>query len=294
MQPSELSAWVGEAIQKFCASSPENSLQNQAGERAFETPIVGFSSGSDPLWHELQQDIGSFYLTPLDFFERAFPGTEVRADELTVISWILPHIAATKDSNARETSYPTDRWARGKFYGEKFNMAMRRHLLETLTNAGIPAIAPAASPFWTGAASPKYGMASNWSERHAAYVSGLGTFGLCDGLITPVGKAMRCGSVVARMAIPPTIRPYRGHHDYCLHFSHGACGQCAKRCPVGAITDAGHDKKKCVEYIHQLKTDYIRTKFGLDVDVCGLCQTGVSCESRIPAKQARMAAEAKE
>ena len=43
--------------------------------------------------------------------------------------------------------------------------------------------------------SEKYGMASCWSERHAAFVSGLGTFGLCDGLITPVGKAMRCGSV---------------------------------------------------------------------------------------------------
>jgi hypothetical protein len=27
----------------------------------------------------------------------------------------------------------------------------------------------------------------------------------------------------------------------------------------------------------------------LDVEVCGLCQTGVSCESMIPAKQARIA-----
>ena len=36
-------------------------------------------------------------------------------------------------------------------------------------------------------------------ETHAAHAAGLGTFGLCDGLITPIGKAIRVGSVVAKM-----------------------------------------------------------------------------------------------
>ena len=38
-------------------------------------------------------------------------------------------------------------------------------------------------------------MASTWSERHVAYVSGLGTFGLSGGLITAKGQAVRLGSV---------------------------------------------------------------------------------------------------
>jgi len=81
--------------------------------------------------------------------------------------------------------------------------------------------------------SERYGFASAWSERHVAYASGLGTFGLCDGLITPKGKAMRCGSVAAQIQVPPTPRPYQDHHAYCLHFSQGSCGLCITRCPSG-------------------------------------------------------------
>ena len=44
-------------------------------------------------------------------------------------------------------------------------------------------------------------------QRHAAHAAGLGTFGLCDGLITAKGKAMRAGSVVARIAVAQTPRP---------------------------------------------------------------------------------------
>ena len=69
-------------------------------------------------------------------------------------------------------------------------------------------------------------MASQWSERHAAYASGLGTFGLCDGLITPKGKAVRFASVVTRIKVPPTQRPYKDHHAYCLHYAKGICGMC--------------------------------------------------------------------
>jgi len=49
-----------------------------------------------------------------------------------------------------------------------------------------------------------YTFASTWSERHAAHTFGIGTFGLCDGLITSRGKAMRCGSLVANIQIPST------------------------------------------------------------------------------------------
>ena len=62
-----------------------------------------------------------------------------------------------------------------------------------------------------------YAPCSNWSERHAAYAAGLGTFGLCDGLITQVGKAVRVGSVVAQVAVPASKRPYGDHQAYCNH-----------------------------------------------------------------------------
>ena len=169
-----------------------------------------------------------------------------------------------------------------KKYGEEFNIRLRDHVVSVLRTSGYEAVAPTNLPSWEQKASERYGFASVWSERHAAYVAGLGTFGLCDGLITPVGKAMRCGSVVARIQVPPTERPYTDHHAYCLHFSHGKCGKCIERCPAGAITRAGHDKKKCLDYEDNFTTPYVQSRFGIVAYGCGLCQTGVPCESRIP------------
>jgi epoxyqueuosine reductase len=54
-----------------------------------------------------------------------------------------------------------------------------------------------------------------------AYAAGLGTFGLCDGLITACGKAMRTGSVAARLEIDALSRPYDDHQAYCpFNFRH--------------------------------------------------------------------------
>ncbi|MGD0231350.1 MAG: epoxyqueuosine reductase, partial [Syntrophorhabdales bacterium] len=135
--------------------------------------------------------------------------------------------------------------------------------------------------------STRYGLASPWSERHAAYISGLGTFGLCDGLITPLGKAVRCGSVVSRLSIPPTPRPYDGIHAYCLFFTQGVCGKCIGRCPAGAISREGHDKLKCQAYIETVSAAHAREKYGIESYGCGLCQTKVPCESRIPSSKVK-------
>jgi epoxyqueuosine reductase len=80
--------------------------------------------------------------------------------------------------------------------------------LTSLEQQGHAAVAPMLVPNWTIVKSERFSYASSWSERHAAHAAGLGTFGLCDGLITARGKAMRVGSVVARVSIEPTPRPY--------------------------------------------------------------------------------------
>lgn len=59
---------------------------------------------------------------------------------------------------------------------------------------------------------------------------------------------------------------------------------CAKRCPVGAITENGHDKVKCWDYAGGTCARYVEERFGIKGYGCGLCQTGVPCESGIPKK----------
>jgi epoxyqueuosine reductase QueG len=276
--------WLTTTIREFIDHSPENTLQNKDNEKAFGEPLVGFSKGDDPLYDEYKGHIGPFYWTPIEIFTLTFPELNVMPEELTVISWILPQTAATKSDNRKQTKWPAERWARARIYGEKFNDKIRKQLVEVLQEEGYKAIAPMLSPLWLRKKSEKYGFASTWSERHAAYASGLGTFGLCDGLITPLGKAMRTGSVVARIQIPPTTRPYTDHHAYCLFFTRGICGKCIPRCPVGAITEDGHDKNTCYKHTSVASKKYTKTHYNFEGRGCGLCQTKVPCESKIPTK----------
>jgi len=96
---------------------------------------------------------------------------------------------------------------------------------------------------------------------------------------------VRFGSVVARLQIPPTVRPYTDHHAYCLYFTAGTCRKCIERCPAGAITEAGHDKISCSYHVRPVTEKYVKANFGFDGYGCGLCQTGVPCESKIPTEQ---------
>jgi len=274
--------WIVKQIKDFIDQSPANTLQNEHNDRAWAHPLVGFSRGDDPLYQFFKGHIGPFHLTPWEIFTKTFPPAKVTPDQLTVISWVLPHIEKTKADNRKETVYPSERWARARIFGEEANRKLRKHVVETLHASGHNAVAPMLSPFFEIKQSEEFGFSSTWSERHAAYVSGLGTFGLSDGLITPKGKAMRCGSVVAHITIPPTNRPYQDHNAYCLFHAKGLCGRCIQRCPVGAITEAGHDKVKCEHYLLPTTADYVKAHFGFDGYGCGLCQTNVPCESKIP------------
>lgn len=275
--------WVETLIKDFVNRSPENTLQNRANEKAWEDPLVGFSSGDDPLYQEYKEYVGAFHWTPLEIFVMTFPSVEVSAKDLTVISWVLPQTEATKSDNRKEATYPSERWARARMFGEEVNVKLAKHVVGTLQEAGFRAVAPSLlSPSFKWMESERYTFASTWSERHAAYASAIGTFGLCDGLITAKGKAMRCGSVVANIKIPFTKRPYQDHHAYCLFFSKGTCKKCIERCPAGALTAAGHDKVKCRSYLFAHVRDYVKSNFGFEGYGCGLCQTGVPCESKIP------------
>ena len=47
--------WLESAIKEFWLASPENSLRNEDNERAWGEPLVGFSSGADPLYKTIRR-----------------------------------------------------------------------------------------------------------------------------------------------------------------------------------------------------------------------------------------------
>ena len=283
--PSSASSWLTETAAAFM-QSPDNDLNMPGGhEPAFGEPLVGFSAGSDPLWNEYKEYVGEYHWTPLEAFALAYPGERVTADELYVMSWVLPQTEVTRRDNRKEKALPAERWVRARIFGEETaNNGLRKCLLNAMHDKGIQALAPVFLPDWSRRPSEKYVYASNWSERHAAYTAGLGTFGLCDGLITPLGKAMRVGSLIVRLPVSVTSRPYTHHQEYCLFFSSGTCGVCMRRCPVGAISENGHDKLVCRAFVHEETPPYIEKNWHFKGYGCGLCQVGVPCEKGIPPK----------
>jgi len=275
---------VANIVRAYWAAAPGNSLRLDSGEKCWAEPHLAVARGDDPYFARFKEMIGPFYWTPEDAFALAFPDDPEPAAALRVISYVLPQTPATRADQRREQTLPAERWARSRDYGEKFNCELRLHLAATLTNAGFPAVAPERLPGFDYRMSEQAGLASNWSERHTAFVAGLGTFGLSDGLITPWGKAVRFGSVVVRMELPVTSRPYGdNHHAWCLWYARGTCGICAQRCPANAIsTVAGHNKPVCHSYIREVTAPYSQQSFGTSATPCGLCQVKIPCEAQIP------------
>lgn len=264
-------------IHDFWATSPQNYLNNGTGEKAWDEPLIHFAAGNDPLFARIKADIGPFYWLPEEAYALAFPDNPRPAAELSVIVWILPQTDATLADQIEATDVPAERWARSRDFGEKFNCALRLHVADTLTATGNPAVAPERLSGFDYRKSEKLGIASNWSERHTAFIAGLGTFGLSDGLITERGKAVRIGSVVVRAQLPVDVRPYADHQSWCLWHAEGRCGACIRRCPPKVISPAGHDKAGCFDYIRDVTAPHSRAAYGTDATPCGLCQVDIPC-----------------
>lgn len=269
---------ICEEIRRFVRESPA-SLFPDSGEPFFEEPLVGFAAAGDPLFAEYKRIIGDFHQTPQEMLT-AVCGPGARAE--SVISWVLPITAKTRESNRSEEKFPSALWARTRSLGEQLNVALRRHLVSWLEERGQRAVAPQLAAHWKELRETEVGAASTWSERHAAYAAGLGTFSLNDALITPKGLAHRLGSVVTDLRLEPTPRTYQDHRHNCLYYREGSCAMCISRCPVGAISHAGHDKAVCREYVYQTAMEAVAEKYGVTATGCGLCQTKVPCEAGIP------------
>ena len=123
------------------------------------------------------------------------------------------------------------------------------------------------------------------NEINAEWITSLVKDYVATSSNNSVGKAIRCGSIIARIKVPPTPRPYKDHHACCLYYAKGTCGMCISGCPSGAVTKSGHDKHRCANQCMST-WEYATKELELPPKVygCGFCQTGVPCESKIPVK----------
>lgn len=278
------------AIKDYVAASPNNRFSSFPDERIWDEPIVGFADGDAPIFQEYKIIIGDFHITPREAMEihlkNAGCDDEKRLPTVSVISWVLPSTRQTRLSMHRESVVASLRWNHTRWQGQDFNYQLARHIVSLIEGQGHHAVAPELEKYWQTLKLPN-GLASNWSQRHIAYAAGLGTFSLSDGFITPKGIAIRAGSVVCDLTLAPSPMIYRDHLENCLFYRDGSCRRCMERCPAGAITEQGHDKNKCEDFLAR-EQKAILAKLGREEGYigryvgCGLCQTKVPCEARIP------------
>lgn len=270
------------AAAAYVEQSPENRVQPQdaitpslAGMRMFESPIFAFGGACDPLFEQMKRPeaVGPHFLLPTEWLPQA----------RTVVSCFFPFTEQVKASMRPGGKLPTPEWLHARIEGQAFLNTfagwMKTHLEDTGWKSLVPAQDERFHSGWRAAAAlsaPADGLGtpytSNWSERHVGFVCGLGTFGLCAGLITQRGMAGRLCSVVTAAPFEPDMRAYADVYEYCIR-----CGACARRCPVGAVTLAGgKNHPPCSAWLDEMKVRFA-PRYG-----CGFCQTGVPCESRIP------------
>ena len=276
-------AYIESWIQERMSHIEYNNLKLLPGF-AFDRPIVGFSRGDDPMYAFYKDHIDhDFYRLPSEWLKSIY-GHDFDPSRISVISWFLPQTEDTKEKSRKTTDCPPMEWTMNRVHGEECNRQLAKALEQHLIGLGYEAVAPMCSDQFSWGDSEKFVKMSNWSERHTAHISGLGTFGLCDGLISKQGKAGRYGSVIVYAPLEATERTYTTYNEYCM--AKNGCTACIKRCPAGAITlEGGHNKVLCMKYHADVIEKIDHERYGYDgYAVCGLCQTGVPCESGIPGK----------
>ena len=192
-------------IADFIATSPVNIMGTKTGEPAWEDALVGFASGADPIWQQYKEYIGPFHWTPWEVFTQYHPEETARPEELTVVSWVLPQRQVVRRANRRAKKFPAEEWARIRVYGEEFNVALRRHLVQRLEQAGHAAIAPMLVPNWTVVKSQRFSYA--YVEKIYKFV-GYGC-GLCQvGVPCEAGIPVKAArEALERGELPPPPPP---------------------------------------------------------------------------------------
>jgi len=253
-------------INIFFDENPLNRVEEIGLGQIFDRPLVGAAPAGDPLFMQFKDPAvaGDNHLLPREWLPEA----------RTVLAYFLPFSEKVRRAN-RKPGFPAEEWLYGRIEGQQFNEALSRHIASMIIEkSGEKAVVPALDPRFEVTEN----LVARWSERHAAYAAGLGTFSMSRSLITAKGCAGRYGSVITTLDLPSTERPYSDPFAYC-----NFCGECLQRCPAGAINPVGDEKKAgmdravCRDYLDKKIRPRFKPRYG-----CGKCQTAVQCEQEIP------------
>jgi len=239
------------------------------GRKIYDGVICGIADAGDELLASLRGNEGANInmMLPQEWLEGA----------KSVLSFFMPFERWITEEN-EGGDWPSCGWLHGRIEGQEALNKMSIALSDRIREEGYEAVTPALDPRLkiymnnNEGAEPVY--TSNWSERHVAFIAGLGTFGMSRGIITERGMAGRLMSIVTTLQQSPTPRPYTDLLEYCEK-----CGDCINNCPPNAISVENlKDHGICDIYLSGIRKQE-EPYYG-----CGKCQSGVRCAFGIPGR----------
>lgn len=245
----------------------KDKTEEYIGMRFFLPPILSIGRADDPEYEDLKKPgvIGPHFMTPKEWLPEA----------KSVISLFLPFTERVINSNMVDPVQPSWEWLFTRVDGQQHLLATGALVQQALIKEGYRAIVPQTDDRYMMRTSPQQTeipipvWSSNWSERHVAYVAGLGTFGRHTNFISKKGCCGRLISIVTDWESEPDEKDYSGLYDYCAD-----CGACYRVCPGDALSQDGKTLTACSAFLRKNCSQYA-PRYG-----CGKCQSGLPCSTR--------------
>ncbi len=239
----------------------------KTGEREFWRKPLLATAKADERFDVLRRIVVEDHALPQDLLPSA----------RSVVVFFVPFVKALAVENHKE-EIPCRNWGIAYEATNGIINSLCEHIRDHLKTQGFKAAMTPATHNFDHAK-----LVSRWSHKHLGYLAGLGRFGVNAQFITPAGCAGRMGSLVTDAELGDS--PLTEAKEHCLHKNGHKCLVCVKRCPVGAVSEAGIDRKLCWE---RLKSNRKTAEelAGLEdtTHVCGKCQVFVPCSLKVPKK----------
>ncbi|MEE0201591.1 MAG: epoxyqueuosine reductase [Muricomes sp.] len=237
--------------------------------RLWRQPIIGYADVNHPYIRRLPDIVRSTHQLPKDIMQ----------DASVVLCCFVPFTKKTARSNKYTDHLASAEWAQAYELTNAMFPRLNKMIIEILNEYGYNGMTAPESLVFDNKI-----LKSNWSHRHFAYASGIGTFGLNNMLITKAGCCGRLTTIVTNLNVEPG-EPMKT--EQCLYKQKKTCGVCVKHCPVNALTYEGYDRKKCYAMCRENAQEH--TEFGSSYlnsagevnaagsEVCGKCVTYAPC-----------------
>lgn len=223
-------------------------------------PVIGFVDANDSRINKLKDIVSKDHLLPNDILPNA----------KSIICFFIPFTEQIGKSNI-QNKLSSKEWAL-TYIRTNTLISKVSNEIEVLLNSSGYTVGkiPATHNF------DYKTLISNWSHRHLAYLSGIGTFGINNMLITDMGCCGRLGSIVTNY---PFAKTTNRNKEKCLNKLNGSCGLCIGKCVNNAFNDSKYDRFACYDMC--LKNAEHHKNIGY-ADVCGKCLVGLPCSFKDP------------